>query len=115
MRRAASFTYGFLQIYLERAGDAVAVAALGRWNQQMGQTLDSVVIGAGRDAARKVCEQSERMRQRREAKEHERRRRKNVHSREFKAAREQERHLLMRRYGFENEAALYNYLGQYRP
>lgn len=116
MRSAASFLLGFFRVYLERRGDtAAARTALTRWTENADRVLDPEVVAAGREAADKVIEIEPRLAAEREARAAEKKRRQAQNTRQFKEARGQERKLLMKRYGFANEAAFLNYLEQYRP
>lgn len=117
MRGAASFMYGFLTTYLERRSDSgLAFEALSRWNQQVDRTLDPDGVRAGRETAGKIVQRTPEYEAKRAVRQAEKNRRSSAHGKEFKAAREQERKLLMRRFGFNNEAEFYNYLEQYsRP
>lgn len=116
MRRAASFLFGFMRTYLQRRGDgAVAEQALTRWAANVDRILDTDVVKAGKDAAEHILPLDEQAADALASRQAAKRARRNAAGRDFKTARGQERKLLMKRYGFDNEAALLNYLEQYQP
>jgi hypothetical protein len=121
MRGAASFLFGFFRGYLEQRGDShLAQTALSRWHANVDKVLDAKIVKAGREAAAAVAQQSpeelarraKRAASRAETKQ-EKKARANQSARLFKHARDQERKLLMERFGFDNEAAMFNWLEQY--
>ena len=115
MRAAASFLLGFFRIYLERRGDTLtARAALARWSANVDRVLDDEVVAAGREAAERLVVLEPLLAAERAAKKAAQKSKRNKADREFKAARSVERKYMMKRYGFDNEAALLNYLEQYR-
>jgi hypothetical protein len=118
MRGAASFLYGFLRIYLDRRGDGqLAQQALNRWTTQVQSVLDPDVVKAGREAAEVLAASDPGLAARaaeRASVKADAKRTQKAHDRSFKRGRDLARDLLAKQYGFENTAAMLNYLDQYR-
>lgn len=111
MRRTLSFAVGFIRGYApQQSSDA-----LGRHVRQMEAVLDQRIVGLGRKAGQESLTPDQELKREelKVKKKAEKRRSAQHHGREFRAAREQERKLIMKRYGFPSEAALWNYLSLY--
>jgi 6-phosphofructokinase len=111
MRRAWSVTFGFIQVY----APPQAVERIAKQAKAMGALANTSAVKAGRILARQAMAEDQERLQREAAKERARRDRMKDHTREFRAARQQERKKLIQKYGFPNEAAFLNYLALYVP
>lgn len=117
MRSAASFLYGFIKGYAQERGDVGVVdEALSRWSQQAGAVLDEEKVKAGREAGRSIPDAVARRDARKAEKKAERDAKKagqNLYQRGWKAARGRESELLVKRYGFSNEAQMHSWLEEF--
>ena len=114
--RYASFVHGYVRVLADVVGGTEVQEPLSRYQSHIGAVLDSEVAKAGRHAAKVGVQAAEDRTGRtaeRDAARQQRKIAQNRAHRDFRAAREQERKLLMKRYGFPNEAALFSYLEQY--
>lgn len=108
MRRAWSFTFGFIEVY-----DPQAHTALGTHAKEIGALLDPGPAEAGRIRGRQQLEVDEERSLRRSVAAEQSKALRRESQRLWKGARQQERRKLLEKYGFPNEAAFLNYLEQY--